>query len=329
MLNFILYLAIAVLVVLVVVFALPRASREHPHVFPSHVVRYTPSHTNASLTPLIIAAVCKDVAQPLQAYILDNIESFFPYFNVTVVITESNSRDDATWNTLTTWADRMQAEQAPVQIYLHRLPTVDENRISRIARARETNLTALRFTGQLQRGEGYMLVLDCDHVNRTMPLGHELHRRLRTEWEDDPTWAVLTAVQATIPEYYDLFAVKAPWFERSTGKRAMCSPKKGLQVLWDKLQEAQQTQQTPPRVEVYSAFGGLALYRMQYLHDCRYMYGNHHRNDVCEHVTFHDGIRRNGGRVFIDLTLQNAGAPEHVQDVREAISGACPSKYRW
>ena len=58
-------------------------------------------------------------------------------------------------------------------------------------------------------------------------------------------------------------------------------------------------------IEVDSCFGGLAIYKTKYLKNCKY-YGGDDDDEICEHVPFHDDIRRkNNGRIFINTKLIN------------------------
>lgn len=51
-----------------------------------------------------------------------------------------------------------------------------------------------------------------------------------------------------------------------------------------------------PLVPVYSAFGGLAIYKREKIKDCRYQ----SIDEDCEHIEFHNCIRKNGGRIVLN-----------------------------
>jgi hypothetical protein len=67
-------------------------------------------------------------------------------------------------------------------------------------------------------------------------------------------------------------------------------------------------------IEVDSAFGGFAIYRRSSLADTAAYEGVE-----CEHVTFHDHIRRNGGRIFINPKLINGVESGHSEWVRKLV----------
>ena len=68
-------------------------------------------------------------------------------------------------------------------------------------------------------------------------------------------------------------------------------------------------------IEVESAFGGLAIYRKTSLKNVSYAGLSPSGEEFCEHVSLHQKIRENGGRIFINPKLVNAGVVEHARYV--------------
>ena len=56
-----------------------------------------------------------------------------------------------------------------------------------------------------------------------------------------------------------------------------------------------------------SAFGGFGVYRTEYLAGAHYRGLTRYGRLVCEHVTFHETIRQNGGSLYILPALLNDG----------------------
>jgi hypothetical protein len=70
-------------------------------------------------------------------------------------------------------------------------------------------------------------------------------------------------------------------------------------------------------IEVKSAFGGFAIYRKDCLLDAkvRYVAVDSQGNGICEHIPFHDAIRSNGHKIFINPKLINARYTEHTRQL--------------
>jgi len=59
-------------------------------------------------------------------------------------------------------------------------------------------------------------------------------------------------------------------------------------------------------IPVRSAFGGFDVYQTSNLDSCYYEAFDQRIKQKCEHVSFHDCIISNGGKIFINPKLQNA-----------------------
>ena len=62
-------------------------------------------------------------------------------------------------------------------------------------------------------------------------------------------------------------------------------------------------------VEVNSVFSGLGIYRIQDVLQCEYRPFSSFENPVCEHVSFHEQIRSNGGKVYINPSMITLYSP--------------------
>jgi hypothetical protein len=71
-----------------------------------------------------------------------------------------------------------------------------------------------------------------------------------------------------------------------------------------------------PNIEVESAFGGFAIYRMKSLGKARYSGSNQLGMPICEHVPFHQELRKAGRKIIIDPSLINAGWVDHTNETR-------------
>jgi hypothetical protein len=64
-------------------------------------------------------------------------------------------------------------------------------------------------------------------------------------------------------------------------------------------------------IEVNSAFGGGAIYDIQFLNDCIYV-GINNNNPICEHISFSKKYCENGGKIFIFPSFINHDKSNHV-----------------
>jgi glycosyltransferase involved in cell wall biosynthesis len=69
-------------------------------------------------------------------------------------------------------------------------------------------------------------------------------------------------------------------------------------------------------IEVDSAFGGLAIYKKDILQNCSYEGTYKDGTPICEHVPFHQQLKKRGHRIFINPRLINAKSTEHTKILR-------------
>jgi hypothetical protein len=72
-------------------------------------------------------------------------------------------------------------------------------------------------------------------------------------------------------------------------------------------------------IEVDSAFGGLAIYKIDAMKKGRYQGLNEKGNEICEHVLFHKDLKQNKCRIFINPRMINAGYTEHSEKLKDRI----------
>jgi glycosyltransferase involved in cell wall biosynthesis len=65
-------------------------------------------------------------------------------------------------------------------------------------------------------------------------------------------------------------------------------------------------------IEVDSAFGGLAIYKKTAFDVCRYVGITEKGEEFCEHVHFHQQLKSNGAKLYINPKLINATLTEHT-----------------
>ncbi|CAF0983973.1 unnamed protein product [Didymodactylos carnosus] len=219
-----------------------------------------------------------------------------------ILIGESDSTDE-TWNYLKQWA--LIDSHVTIETY-GELSKIYCSRSVRVAHCRNRLLDTARKNGWLREAPFY-LVMDVDvNANNVLTLKNFL-----TNFEYPlEQWAVMTATQDTI--YYDIWALRSHFVDYDCWQMVDNLANAGYchSALVEKF--VGNFQKPIPHeyglIEVQSAFGGFGIYSTKYLNNCAYYaYTNY---EICEHVTFHQCIKANGGRIFINSRFRNAGTYE-------------------
>lgn len=183
-------------------------------------------------------------------------------------------------------------------------------KLSKQMRKRTERLAFLRnkYMGLLNQektlaGFDFLIVLDMDGANERLD-----HKRIVEIMEEsDRTWSGIFANQSEV--YYDIWALRHPeWSPDDCWKQYRSRPFwMGKRVAKQKYIGSRMVRLPPEgeRIEVDSAFGGLGIYDLEQVRDCRYLGLDGDGNQICEHVEFNRQIRAKGQRLFIDPSLIN------------------------
>jgi hypothetical protein len=186
-----------------------------------------------------------------------------------------------------------------------RMPIREE----RIAFCRNVYLKEIK-NNPAYRTIDYVVVADLDGINNAITLEGFVSCWGQTNWE------VCTANQVNC--YYDIFALRHPiWNPICPWRQA------GFLEKFEKLNKAPSAvgaavyakmikiPKNSEWIEVDSAFGGLAIYKKEVLNSGNYSHLDQDGYVCCEHVSLHNEIRKNGGKIYINPTFINAQSTEH------------------
>lgn len=246
----------------------------------------------------IVAACGRDVAAALGLF-RKNLEAILALFrDYHVLIGESDSTDETpellrNWSTYNT--------KIEVRTY-ENLQSSISNRIHRLAYCRNDLLDAAREKGLLKKAK-YLLVIDIDVIANHI---FSVENFLSNFKYDTRDWAVMTASQTEA--YYDIWALRTRvvdydcWaiISRFRSAHRKLAHKFFIEV---------HTKPIPydhPLIEVRSAFGGFGVYQTRYLDGCRYEGFDSLSKEKCEHLSLHQCVILNGGRIFINPKFQNS-----------------------
>lgn len=192
---------------------------------------------------------------------------------------------------------------------LGNLSEVFRKRTERIAVCRNRYLEELQGHPDYREAH-YVVVADWDGVNDLVT-----EKGIASCWERDD-WDVCTANQAG--PYYDIWALRHTlWSPNDCWEQQEFLMKIGMNRYRATRRAVHDRMLVIPQdsdwIDVQSAFGGLAIYRGGVLQDVRYVGVTDDGKEVCEHVSLHQEIQANGGKLFINPALVNAGLVEHAK----------------
>jgi hypothetical protein len=260
----------------------------------------------------IFAGCARDCAEPLPA-VLRNIDTLSRLFDEAAFLIAENDSKDATKQLLQDWGKTRSGFRLVCMDGLGLLPF----RTVRLALARNTYLEIIR-SSRLSDFD-YLFVMDMDGVNERELDPHAVERCLEF-LEADARHAGMMANQSGI--YYDLWGLRhATRCPRDVWEEVLeyaivhsCADEEAFKKAYSPRIFSLPADAAP--LEVSSAFGGLAIYKLPYALASAYAGKQtktiksppdqfHVSMQVCEHVAFNERITKQGGRLFIAPWLVN------------------------
>lgn len=180
-------------------------------------------------------------------------------------------------------------------------------RTERLAYCRNKYIS--RLTNPEYQKIDYVVVADLDLANRLVT-----REIIEKSFLFDEHWDVLTANQ--IGPYYDVLALRHPlWCNQDCEATYKFLRKHQISHI-DSLNAAVLSKMiTIPSnaqpIPVSSAFGGLAIYKMEVLQGRRYIGYGPAGEPCCEHVSLNESITADGYKIFIHPALINNSLNEH------------------
>jgi hypothetical protein len=240
---------------------------------------------------ILIVGICRDVGAEISNEIRRLKESFSDFKKVHFYIIESDSKD----NTIEVLNDLSKEFGNFDFVSLGEVQQQIPDRWSRIAYLR--NLCISEYLNSEKYAQcNFVAVSDLDGVNRELTTSS-----IRAVFERSD-WAACFANQSG--HYYDIFALRHPtWSPNDCWKHEKILRSSGVNPIRARELSVYKRQiRIPPNsewIEVDSAFGGLGIYKREFLINALYESRDSNDELVCEHVSFNKGISRNGGKLFV------------------------------
>lgn len=239
-------------------------------------------------TTIVFGGTIRDVEKYIETS-LQNIDRCGQKFKDYSVILYENDSKDRTRSIL-------QALKRPNYHYIFEDSVKEPHRTERLARGRNKILDKLREINQNDAYE-YFVMIDLDDVNSSGMFVETIESCFQVQ-----NWDVLTGNQSN--RYYDLWALRKKHdMEYDCWKKVKehsDDPDAIEKYVYSKFPNYPVGQ----LLEVDSAFGGIAIYRIRAIPDsCNYIGLYDDGNLQCEHVPFHKCIKDNGGSIFINTSF--------------------------
>ena len=236
------------------------------------------------------------------------VTNSFADFNILKwVIVESNSSDDSM---------EVLQKYSSEHSFVHTKTIVDKNpekpRTFHLASARNECLDILKESKILDEVD-YIVVYDLNNLNKS------LTRESVNSCFQRSDWSVVTANQDG--PYYDIFALRHRYWNNldcwQIYKYMLNLYPKRFKFIWDAAlwnaiySKMIKIDEKSEWIRVDSAFGGIAIYRSNFIKDVRYVGLTEDGLEVCEHVSLNTSISQKGGNVFINPKFVNFKLTDH------------------
>jgi FkbM family methyltransferase len=254
----------------------------------------------------VFAGPARNCAQYLPG-VLRNLELLAREFGETFTIIVENDSTDSTKSILKSWTEGRRARLIEMDGLAERVPNITE----RLAVARNRYLQEIRESSL--KDFDYLVMLDMDYPNSQM-ISMQGFSKAIGMLENDEGIAGVFANQ--VPLYYDVWALRHETLSpddcwtRVESDKALLGHDEAVRKHVYARQIFIHPEGDP--IEVDSAFGGLAIYRMSDALNGTYAGLSQDGVEICEHVDFNLGIRRTGKRLYILSAMLNLTCFEHV-----------------
>lgn len=255
------------------------------------------------INSLVIVGVARNCAKTLRSDILRIENAFSCVQKISWVVIESDSEDETVQVLTEMQHARFDFQYISLGALRHQYP----KRTERIAVCRNEYLKFV-FKNEYLKNYEFMAVADLDGINSELTVD-----AVRTCLERND-WDVCCANQDG--PYYDVWALRHHlWSPNDCWAQVVYMQALGVELHKAVSQSVHSRMLEIPKsadwIEVDSAFGGLAIYRLSVIKSATYNGLAPNGDEVCEHVCFNSQIKSNGGRIFINPSFINASVTEH------------------
>lgn len=255
----------------------------------------------------VVAGVVRDISTTIDIDLSRLSKVLTPLGDVEFVLIESNSAD----NSVQKLKEISKTNKNVSYISLGASKN-SMQRTERIAEARNAYLDLIERRSDLKNAD-YLIVSDFNNLNKKLTT-KAINNSLALDG-----WDVCTANQSK--RYYDIWALRHPlwspndcWQQLKFYRNYNLTPNAALNAAVQS--RMLHIPQNSAPINVDSAFGGFAIYKMGILTKARYSGLDDFGDQICEHVPFHNSLKAEGCSIIINPSLINAGWVDHTNQTR-------------
>jgi hypothetical protein len=255
----------------------------------------------------VIVGCARDCEASLPA-VLQNATTIANLYSHAAFVFVENDSADNTREILRKWLSN---HACSFLLCPNKLAAQEPRRAARLAIARNTYMEWLR-TQHLKQFD-HLVVLDFDSVNTNVMSEESLAAAIRFLDSSSQNAGVFAN---QLPYYYDVWALRHDvWCPgdclAEINNRPAYLPRHRAIERYVTRRQLNISPNTPP-IAVRSAFGGLGIYKLDFVWGARYVGLLSDGSEVCEHVAFNEAAVRAGGVLYIFPELLNQAPPEHI-----------------
>lgn len=233
---------------------------------------------------VIFAGTCRSV-EPYIKKILGYVDKCGKKFNSYCLIVYENDSSDKT-------REILEKNKKSNYYYIFEDNIQEKRRTVRLERGRNLIMDKVRELNKDNHYQ-YLIMLDLDNVNKRGTFVKTIKACFNNE-----DWDVICANQKG--RYYDTYALRYPDLNYDCGAKRPVDGKKcgkiNIKFPHNK------------RIDVDSAFGGIAIYKLSSIPShCKYNGKYDDGDEKCEHVDFNKCIKDTGKKIVIDTNFINDG----------------------
>lgn len=233
---------------------------------------------------VIFAGTCRSV-EPYIKKLLEYVDKCGKKFNSYCLIVYENDSSDKT-------REILEKNKKSNYYYIFENNIQEKRRTVRLERGRNLILDKVKELNKDNNYE-YLIMIDLDNVNKRGTFLKTIDSCF--DYQD---WDVICANQKR--RYYDTYALRYPDLNYDCGAKRPVDGKKCGEI---KIKFP-----SNKRIDVDSAFGGIAIYKLSSIpNHCKYNGKYDDGDEKCEHVDFNKCIKDSGKKIVIDTKFMNDG----------------------
>jgi glycosyltransferase involved in cell wall biosynthesis len=281
---------------------------------------------NANRSAVIVG--CARDCEVFLPAVLENITTIADVYSQAAFVFVENDSTDNTREILERWLSK---RGKSFLVCPNELVGQVTKRTARLATARNTYMDALHYHHLAQFD--HLVVLDFDDVNTNLISKDSLAAAIRFLDSSSQNAAVF----ANQLPYYDIWTLRHDvWCPDDCFAEIENRP---AYLPWHRAVEryvASRQLNIPPNIPpiaVRSAFGGLGIYKLDFVREARYVGLRPDGSEICEHVAFNEAAVRAGGVLYIFPGFLNHAPPAHIppraSGLRRLAADLDPRSYRF